>query len=157
MTKHENFNEVKGDIIQLFKEKNFDIIVQGCNCFCVQGKGLALQIAKQFPQALTIDKKTQVSDVHKLGSFSYATTEYGKIINLYTQFKPGPHFEYSALIKGLHRINKHYKGKHIAFPQIGAGIGKGDWSIIRYLLYTMLPDLQVTIVYYDNGQIEMGL
>lgn len=150
-------NEIKGNIITLFKKNNFDILCHDTDCFCTMGKGLALQIAKQFPQALTIDKKTQVSDVHKLGSFSHTNTEYGKIINLYTQFKPGPHFEYSALIKGLHRINKHYPGKHIAFPQIGAGIGEGDWAIIRFLLYTMLPDLQVTIVYYDNGQTEMGI
>lgn len=157
MTKHENFNEVKGDLLQLFKEKKYDIICHTTNCFCKMDKGLSLKIAKQFPQAFSIDKKTQEANVHKLGSFTHANTEYGKIINLYTQFKPNHYFEYSALIKGLHRINKHYKGKHIAFSKIEIDIENGDWTIIKFLLYTMLPDLNVTIVYHDNGQIEMGI
>lgn len=42
---------VNGDI---FKGKD-DVIVHGCNCFCNMGAGIALQVAKYYPEAKNID------------------------------------------------------------------------------------------------------
>jgi O-acetyl-ADP-ribose deacetylase (regulator of RNase III) len=33
--------EIKGNLITLTQQEKFDVIVQGNNCFCVQGAGLA--------------------------------------------------------------------------------------------------------------------
>ena len=32
-------NYIKGDLIKLFKDKHFDVLIHGCNCFCTMGKG----------------------------------------------------------------------------------------------------------------------
>jgi hypothetical protein len=36
-------------------------------------------------------------------------------------------------------------------PQIGAGIGAGDWAIIKQLL-DMQENLLITVVEYDKGE-----
>jgi len=48
---------IKGDIITLAEEGNFDIIVQGCNCFHTQASGLAGQLVKKYPQVLEVDRR----------------------------------------------------------------------------------------------------
>ena len=40
--------EVKGDIITLLKEKKIDVLIHGCNCMGIMGKGLAKQIKESF-------------------------------------------------------------------------------------------------------------
>lgn len=39
---------IKGDLIKLALEGEFDIIGHGCNCFCIQGAGIAFQMANVF-------------------------------------------------------------------------------------------------------------
>ena len=60
---------VKGDLIALFKQGKGHLI-HGCNCFHTMGGGIAAKIAKEFPQALAIDKKTIRGDAGKLGGFN---------------------------------------------------------------------------------------
>ena len=81
----------QGNIVNSFKNLDIEVLVQGCNCFCIQGKGLAFAINKIYPIALESDRKTKVGDKKKLGTYSRADiTENGSsktIINAYTQFK----------------------------------------------------------------------
>jgi O-acetyl-ADP-ribose deacetylase (regulator of RNase III) len=150
-------NEVKGDLIKMFENKQFDAIIHGCNCCHQMGAGIARTIALRHPKAIRVDQeKTVLGDYQKLGTFSVANTKFGKVINLYTQLLPGNNFEYAALVKGLHRINKHYKGKKVGIPQIGAGIGGGNWAIIKKIIYDMMPDVELTIVHYDTGTDSLG-
>lgn len=75
-------NEIKGNLITLAKEGAFDVIVQGNNCFCVQGAGLAPQMVQAF--GTDIFPKEWVGfkgDIDKLGTIDYEyypTNEYGK-------------------------------------------------------------------------------
>jgi O-acetyl-ADP-ribose deacetylase (regulator of RNase III) len=57
---------VNGDLIELAKKGEFDVIVQGCNCQCRMGRGIALTIKQQFPEALAADYETTVGDQSKL-------------------------------------------------------------------------------------------
>lgn len=94
----------------------------------------------QFPNDIT--EKDRVK--------SWATKQV--IINLYTQYYPGKNFEYGALVTGLQRINKTFKksGLIIGFPQIGCGIGGGDWTIVKSLIDSHTPNLKVVIVNYEK-------
>lgn len=151
--------EVKGDLLTLFKEGKFDAIAHGANCHHLMGAGIAKQIKDQFPESYYADL-TSLKNVHKLGDFTRCKTEFGDIYNLYTQFEPGANFEYSALIecmKKLDYVQHHLLEKiKLGLPQIGSGIGGGDWNIIKEILGNTSSNLQITIVYYDKGEVNMG-
>jgi len=44
-------NVIPGDLLRLALDGRFDVIVHGCNCQCAMGKGIALSIKQQFPEA----------------------------------------------------------------------------------------------------------
>ena len=67
---------IKGNLIKLAEQGEFDIIVQGCNCFCAMGGGLAKQLADKYPQVEEADNKTKVGDYSKLGKSSKAEIDF---------------------------------------------------------------------------------
>jgi O-acetyl-ADP-ribose deacetylase (regulator of RNase III) len=92
---------VKGDLLQMGKDNEFDIIVQGCNCHNVMGAGIAAQIKKQFPDAYLADQETLAGDRNKLGRYTIGMSGRLVIINAYTQYNtakyPGEDvFEYKS-------------------------------------------------------------
>lgn len=142
--------EIKGDLISLAKQGKFDIIAHGCNCFCIMGAGIALQIKENFPEAAQIDKNYDRLLDAKLGNMS--CVDYGELIvcNLYTQYEPGPNLDYEALTLCLRKINYRFEGLHIGLPQIGCGIAGGDWERVKAIIEKELVDMEVTIVIYDK-------
>lgn len=81
---------VRGDLLVLAVDGEFDVIAHGCNCFCNMGKGIALQIRKQFPTAFAADKATAKGSRDKLGTCSTAIvtgrSRTFTIVNAYTQY-----------------------------------------------------------------------
>jgi O-acetyl-ADP-ribose deacetylase (regulator of RNase III) len=139
--------EIRGDIIKLFKTGEFDAIIHNCNC-ChdFDQNDLSKQIKSDFIKALRVDEqKTLFGCYQKLGTFSVCNAKPGKIINLYTHILPGANTEYAALVKGIHRINKHYRGKKIAINQITKN--ETQWIIISNIIKNLLVDVDLTIVY----------
>ena len=65
-------NTVHGALIELAKIGKFDVIIHGCNCQCRMGRGIALTIKQQFPEALAADYETTIGDRYKLGNFTSA-------------------------------------------------------------------------------------
>ena len=49
---------IQGDLLQLAKQGDFDVIIQGCNCFCTMGAG----IAKSIKNASTFDREVIVEE-----------------------------------------------------------------------------------------------
>lgn len=109
-----NYKEIKGDLIQLALEGNFDVIAHGCNCFCVMGAGIAPQMAKAFgcsdPEKYQQEDPEYRGNINKLGGIEsrlyvhdintdkeYVSKEDSDIdhlimftvINAYTQYGPG--------------------------------------------------------------------
>ena len=147
--------EIKGDLIDLAYEGNFDAIVHGCNCFCTMGSGIAKQIKNDFPEAYEADCKTKRGDIMKLGSFTRASAHEQKfdIVNAYTQYNYGTEdrkADYEAIRLVMRKINHIYKGDRIGLPRIGAGLAGGDWTIISQIIEEELKDCDVTIVEYDK-------
>lgn len=124
---------IEGNLIDLTKEGFFDVIVHGCNCFNVMGKGIARNIAYNFPMALDADTRTLKGDPFKLGRYTKALyrSESGKlvtIVNGYTQYRPGKNLDLKALESVFGLVALHFKEAKIGFPLIGCGLAGGDWN-----------------------------
>lgn len=121
---------VKGDLLAMGKNNEFDIIVQGCNCFCVMGSGIAAQIAQQFPDAKIADDETVRGDPGKLGSYTVGMHGRLVILNAYTQYGTSKNgedvFEYTAFERVLDKIQHRFGRWRIGLPLIGMGLAGGD-------------------------------
>lgn len=154
---------VKGDLLKLFKDGEFDAIAHGCNCFHMMGAGIAAQISKQFPAALEADKRQTMSgDYSKLGDYSRILTAHGWIINAYTQFHSGfvgRDILYPSIEKAFTRVNKYVapvlefvsdSELSLGIPKIGAGIAGGDWKVIEEIINRVSTRLSITVVEWDR-------
>ncbi len=151
---------VKGDLIRMFKDQEFDEIMHGCNCFHLMGAGIAGQIAKCFPEALEADRTTLVDEREKLGTFSSVNTDFGVIINAYTQYRPGrehPSTLYQAIENVFKTINGHRMKNDdyiTGIPRIGAGIAGGDWYTISRIIDSVSPNMNIVLVDYQPEMIR---
>lgn len=144
---------IKGDLIHLAQEGQFDLIIHSCNCFCTMGAGIAKQIRSQFPQAWEADLATQSGDRSKLGSYSKAciNTPSGRlhVINAYTQYHysgDGVLVDYDAVTKVFTALKNQFHGQRMGYPQIGAGLAGGDWKIISEIIDSALDGETHTLV-----------
>lgn len=168
------YNEVDGDLIQLAKERKFDVIVHGCNCLSNMGAGIAPQMAKAFG-CNTFEMELWGPTIEKLGNIDYETVVLGEnaiwrlndyknnrnepeliVVNAYTQYRYGKNhadgsskpLDYEALTLCMRKINETFKGKHIGLPKIGAGLAGGNWNKIQQIIKYTLRDCKVTVVNY---------
>lgn len=146
---------IKGDLVKLAKNGEFDVIVHGCNCFCNMGAGIAKQIKNTWAEVYHIDCSTKTGSRDKLGTVSLCMVEKGHldVINAYTQFNYGGKkpVSYSAISSCFLKINNWYKGVHgirIGIPKIGAGLAGGDWDVISKIIDGCTPDIDITLVEY---------
>lgn len=141
-------NEIKQNIFISFENKEYNLLVHGCNCFNNMGAGIAAIISKKYPQAYKSDLSTIKGDKSKLGTYTYCDTIFGRIINMYTQYAYGynkRNADYDAIKKGFKRLNEEYKGSKVCIPRIGAGLAKGDWNIIKEIINDSTPDLSIDV------------
>jgi O-acetyl-ADP-ribose deacetylase (regulator of RNase III) len=155
---------VKGNLLDLFDNREFDAIVHGCNCFNAMGAGIAKQIKERYPSAYAEDCKTKKGLITKLGHYSYVTLvddflpDYLQgetkrfVINAYTQYdyKGYKPVDYEAIRKVFTLINNHFEGLTVGIPKIGAGLAGGDWGKIKRIIDSVTPDLDITLVEYGG-------
>lgn len=151
----ESINYVKGDLIKLADDGEFDMIIHGCNCFATMAAGIAYPIGRRWSEAKKIDALTKRGDVHKLGSYTVVDvkTKAGtdlKVMNAYTQFKPGPDFKLVHLQSVLLRVREKFSDLRIGIPLIGCGIGGGSWPEVEEMINTEFNDLHITVVIYEQ-------
>ncbi|MCG7520758.1 macro domain-containing protein [Ruegeria sp. Ofav3-42] len=144
---------IKGDLIQLALDGEFDVIVHGCNCFHAMGAGIARVIAAEFPDALVADKQTEYGVRSKLGTVSTASVSRGTtsfvIVNAYTQFHwggPGRLVDYDAISACFNMIARGFPTARIGYPMIGAGLAGGDWAEIAPRIDAALKDMDHKLV-----------
>ena len=158
MRKHiskKKVNVIKGDLIKLANNGNFDAIMHGCNCFSTMGAGIALQMKLAYSaDKLPLEIQPIAHPVLKLGNIDYKQVEIASgeftLINAYTQYNPGPDFNYTAFEVVCQKVNTAFKGKHIGVPMIGAGIGGSNWSWIKSVIEHYCTDVKVTVVEYQS-------
>lgn len=153
------YKEIEGNLITLALQREFNVIVHGCNCFCTMGAGIAPQMAKTFDaDILYLEYEEYKGDINKLGSINFIGVDINEpknwiteedtlardnvsnllyVVNAYTQYGLGsnhgsgsPHpLDYEALRLCLRKINKIFKHKSIGLPLIGCGLAGGVWDI----------------------------
>jgi len=148
---------VKGDLIELAKKGNFDLIIHGCNCFCTMGAGIANTIKREFPEAYKADLETVKADKSKLGEISWAKslTENGEliIVNGYTQYNwkgSGRKADYKAIREVFKKVKEKFTGLRIGYPAIGAGLAKGNWQTISEIIEEELENEDHTFVEFSK-------
>lgn len=122
---------IKGDIISLVQNGEFDVLVHGCNCFNNMNVGFCKQIKKEFPVSFLVDGRTGYGKKYKLGTYSGCTVDLREydyrinkkiiVINAYTQYTlgEGATLNYLALKKVFQKIKTDFTGRKIVFPLIG--------------------------------------
>jgi len=147
---------IQGDLIELAKAGQFDVIVHGANCQCTMGAGIAVGVRSSFPEAYEADLKTAKGDRAKLGSISFAEISSGDrrlvVVNAYTQFHyrgSGVRVDYEAVRSALREVKKRFTGLRIGYPKIGAGLAGGDWTTIAAIIEDELAGENHTLVEYS--------
>jgi len=131
----------KGNLIDMAEAGDFNVIVQGCNCHCAMGSGLAKEIRARYPEAYYADTKTVPGDYNKLGTFSIMFGKKFNIVNAYTQYNTAKYvgedvFEYGAFELILKKLahQRYAGGAKFGFPMIGMGLAGGDKTKILIML-----------------------
>ena len=151
-----------GNLLTLAEQGHFDTIVHGCNCLNAMGRGIALTIKNQFPEAYAADCTTVRGDRNKLGTYSYATVQRNgntfTIVNAYTQYDYRPktsgiNADYQAIQSVMAQIKRDFTGQRIGMPLIGAGLAKGDWALIQHIILKELAGEDITVVVFEDQSI----
>ena len=154
-----NYTEIFGDLIELARKGQFDVITHGCNCFSNMGSGIAVPMARNFRvSTYPMESTGSASDINKLGQIEYKDfrlthEKFVTVVNSYTQYIPNAKMkplDYEALTLCMRKINHVFKGKHIGLPKIGAGLAGGDWGRIKDIIQHELKDCDVTVVMYKK-------
>lgn len=148
---------VQGDLIKLALNRQFDVITHCCNCFNTFGAGIARQIAIELPEAAIADNYTKRGDRTKLGTIGIVDIQRGnvnfKVVNSYGQYGCNVgkvNADYDALRSCFKLIKEKYSGKRIGYPKIGAGLARGDFSIISKIIDEELEGEDHTLVEYKQ-------
>ena len=149
------YKEIKGDLLEMAKNHQFDVIAHGANCFKMMGAGIALQIKRQFNDAYVKDFNDKRSPLQRLGDFTYVRYKHGdnilSVFNLYSQFEGGPNLDYTALELSLKKLARTIEpNSKVGLPQIGCGIAGGDWKKVKKIIKRVLSEHNVTIVIFDK-------
>jgi len=138
---------VKGDLFST----HCKVIVHGCNAQGLMGSGVAKIIRERYPEAYETYRREYEN--LELGLVIPAKSNGKIILNAITQKYYGRdgkrYVSYDAVAESFSKINQWcHKKEHteIAIPQIGAGLGGGDWNVISAIIESELKDVK-TYVY----------
>ena len=136
-------------------------IIHGCNAQGVMGSGVAKVLREKYPTVYTIYKSIYDINGLKLGwSIPVFVTKDLVVWNLITQDNYGRtgsrYVSYDAIVKSLEYMQKFIDNnsnmfyavdKTIHAPRIGAGLGGGNWNIIRTILAENQSNFNKTIIW----------
>jgi len=145
----------KGNLIDMAEAGQFNIIVQGCNCFNTMGSGIAKEIRMRYPDAYVVDIEysrdfNDISNYKKLGNYSVMLGKQFNIVNCYTQYrfnsggKNEDVFEYAAFELILRKLVHQYPGCSFGLPYIGCGLAGGDKARIIELITDFAKNIEKT-------------
>lgn len=168
-----NLTVVNGDLFKMTLNGDFDVIAQGCNCFNVQGAGIAVMFNRLFNTLSFPMEQTGKGDINKLGTIDaqdcYFQDQYNRwvwnsegqhfshkvtVVNAYTQYSTTKTYgavaaDYDAIRLAMRKINHQYKGLRVGLPFIGAGLAGGDAITIQAIMDEELTDVKPTLVIYE--------
>lgn len=123
------------------------VMIHGCNCQGVMGSGVALAVREKYPFVYEdyVEFCEPFSDNTKdlLGMLQITIVKEGSymIVNAFTQdlFGSGTRqVNYEAIYRCFERTNNLLTTlgdlRTLYFPKIGAGLGGGNWEIIKTII-----------------------
>lgn len=142
----------KGNLLDMAENGDFDIIVQGCNCFNTMGGGIAREIRERYPVVASVDMETLKGDYNKLGNWTECDVIAGDlgyvsnftVINAYTQYnmsRGDDVFEYVAFDLILQKLVFNFGDKRIGLPYIGMGLAGGNKHQILHMISAFAEDV----------------
>ena len=139
-----------GNLLDLAHNGTFDLIIHGCNCQHRMGAGIALELARRWPDVAAAD---QAVAAPQLGQFSTAVVHnrYAKplmVCNAYTQVRPGRDARVQAIEQALQSISAQYDDPRlrIGYPLIGCGLGGLGWDEVGPVVNRALAGRDHTLV-----------
>jgi O-acetyl-ADP-ribose deacetylase (regulator of RNase III) len=154
-------NMVKGDVFS----SNAHIIAHGCNCKGGFGSGVALAVAKRYPQVRNAYIRKFQTEGWRLGDVQFAPIYDHRsihklpttlvIANCATQKNYLPrgmcHADYDAIRTCMIAVKEYAKARKwtIALPKIGAGLAGGDWRTIKKILDEVFADYDCSVYYLE--------
>jgi len=134
---------VKGDLFTT----NIKYIIHGCNAQGVMGSGVAKIIRDRYPEAY--QEYRRIYDIEgelDLGDVIWAQSNGKWIGNAITQEffgrETSRYVSYDAISNAMWQINKIDGMSEVAMPQIGAGLGGGDWNVIAAIIEAELTNVK---------------
>lgn len=155
------FKYVVGNIL----DTECKYILNPVNCVGTMGKGLALQIAKAYPESIEPYKEDCKKDLLNIGQLTSFKAKNGKtIIHFPTKYHWKNPSKYSYIEAGLKDLVYHIKHDkqdttHLSFaiPPLGCGLGGLDYNIVNELIQhylnefkTIIFELYVTEEWYNK-------
>lgn len=141
-------------------------ILHGVNCQGVMGAGIAKVIAQKWPIVYDDYKSYcgfSLKDCNLLLG-KYLKTQIDEetaVINLFTQIRYGTvsgekYVHYDALDKSLRDFSNKERlsmsgNIKVNFPKIGAGLGGGNWNVLKEIIDHRIPDNVEKILYVLGG------
>lgn len=149
--------QIKQDVIEIFKQSNSGVLIHNFNSVKDLKNSFSEELIKEFPDIIQVDNEFPLPALYRLGDYSVVPTEYGTILNFYTELTSDSNYEYSALKSCLKKLSMEAirSGSYIEviFPIIENS--KYNVDTIKKIL-NFQEHLLITVVTHDKGQISMG-
>lgn len=139
---------VKGNIL----DSTAQTLVCPVNCVGIMGAGLAKQFKKRFPLIESRYKFVCALEQLRPGRVLINKKQEPWVLLFVTKrhWREESRIEYIEM--GLETLVKEYEDlgiKSIAFPKLGCGLGKLNWSEIRPIMISQLETVKIPIFIYD--------
>ena len=141
----------KGDIF----DSTAQVLVNPVNCKGHMGKGLALAFKQRYPQMFASYQQECQEGKLRIGCPTLYKASTPWILNFPTKdhWRDDSKMEY--LEEGLQYFVAHYQAlgiKSIAFPKLGAGLGKLSWDQVGPLMVRYLGRVDIEVdIYITEG------
>jgi O-acetyl-ADP-ribose deacetylase (regulator of RNase III) len=132
-------------------EQTKGLILHQANCIGRMGAGIALQIAKKWPDA----EQEYIAYCNENGPHGLGTVQFTQLTddlwlgNLYGQVAPGHRATvYEAYPKALREVVEEFDDSVIHIPYgIGCGLAGGDWDVLYPILEHYLAPIEVVNIW----------
>jgi O-acetyl-ADP-ribose deacetylase (regulator of RNase III) len=129
------------------------VIVNPVNCRGVMGAGLALAFKQRYPEMFAAYVQECQSDRLCIGQPTLYRASQPWILNFPTKdhWRNPAKLEY--IEQGLQFFATNYRQMgitSIAFPKLGAGLGKLSWDEVRLLMESYLEPLECDVTIYGE-------
>jgi O-acetyl-ADP-ribose deacetylase (regulator of RNase III) len=134
------------------------VLVHQANCFGTMNSGIAKMVKEKFPDAFQADRRTQLGDKNKLGTYSACrvySPNITHVVNMYGQFEYGrdaKHTNYEAVYQALDKLRVSLLSKNrtnlvVGIPyRMGCNLGGGDWNVVLAIIKSVFDSSPIKVL-----------